>query len=96
MSSAPQKVRLTVSVSKATDREVRALLGGHAKKGELSKFVEQAVQMQLFRVAVDDIKQRNAAIDAKKLQAEIDRAVREVRSERNMVPRRKKPSAAVA
>jgi hypothetical protein len=91
MASATAKVRLTVSVSKSTDRDVRALLGARKiRRGELSKFVEEAVQRQLLRAMVDDIQRRNAKLDSTQLQADVDRAVREVRVESKRLTRRKK------
>ena len=93
MAPAAAKVRMTVSVSKATSRDVRALLGARKmRKGELSKFVEEAVQRQLLRLMVDDIQRRNAKVDGSQLQADINRAVREVRAESRRLPRRKKNS----
>jgi hypothetical protein len=95
MASAKTKVRLTVRVSKTTNRDVRALLGARKmRRGELSKFVEEAVQRQLFRVMVDDIQSRNAHVDQGQLQADVDRAVREVRAESKSLPRRKKSGGA--
>jgi hypothetical protein len=64
------------------------------RRGELSKFVEEAVQRQLFRVIVDDIQRRNAQVDKGQLEADIDRAVREVRAESKLLPRRKKSGRA--
>ena len=93
MAPAAAKVRMTVSVSKATSRDVRALLGARKmRKGELSKFIEEAVQRQLLRLMVDDIQRRNAKVDRSQLQADIDRAVKEVRTEGRRLPRRKKNS----
>jgi hypothetical protein len=54
------------------------------RRGELSKFVEEAVQRQLFRVMVDDIQRRNAQVDKGQLQADIDRAAKEVRAKSKM------------
>ena len=83
-----------VTVSKTTDRDVRALLKARQmRRGELSRFVEQAMQVQLFRLMVDDIKERNAKLDPKKLQSEIDQAVREVKAEGRSVSQRKKMNA---
>jgi Ribbon-helix-helix domain len=91
--AAAAKVRLTVSVSKTMSRDVRALLGGRKmRRGELSKFVEEAVRRQLFRVMVDDIHRCNAKIDTMQLQADIDRAVKEVRGESKPLSRRKRSS----
>ena len=52
------------------------------KKGDLSKFIEEAVRWRLFHRSVQDIKARNAGSDPDELQAVIDEAVREVRAER--------------
>jgi hypothetical protein len=52
------------------------------KKGDLSKFIEQAVRAHVFHCAVEDIKARNAGTNPDELQALIDAAVREVRGER--------------
>jgi hypothetical protein len=52
------------------------------KKGDLSKFIEQAVRAHLFHPSVQDIKARNAGTDPNEMQALIDHAVREVRVER--------------
>ena len=93
MAPAAAKVRMTVSVSKTTSRDVRAVLGARKmRKGELSKFVEEAVQRQVLRLMVDDIQRRNAKLDRSQLQADIDRAVKEVRAEDKRLPRRKKNS----
>ena len=52
------------------------------KKGDLSKFIEEAVRWRVFHYTVQDIKARNADTDPEELQALIDDAVREVRAER--------------
>jgi hypothetical protein len=52
------------------------------KKGDLSKFIEQAVRAHVFHRTVQDIKARNADTDPDELQVLIDDAVREVRTER--------------
>ncbi|HTF65131.1 MAG TPA: ribbon-helix-helix domain-containing protein [Edaphobacter sp.] len=73
-------VRWTIKVSKDTDLSLLAFLGSKGmKKGDLSKFVEEAVQAQVFHRTVQDIKARNADTDPDELQAIIDGAVREVR-----------------
>jgi len=54
------------------------------KKGDLSKFIEEAVRWRIFSRTVKDIKSRNASADTDELQAIIDRAVREVRSDRRV------------
>jgi hypothetical protein len=52
------------------------------KKGDLSKFIEQAVRAHVFHRTVQDIKARNADTDPDELQVLIDDAVREVHTER--------------
>ena len=49
------------------------------KKGDLSKFIEQAVRAEVFHRRIEDIKLRNTGTEPAKLQEEIDDAVRSVR-----------------
>ena len=78
-----EAVRWNIKVSKETDLTLRTFLGSHGmKKGDLSKFIEQAVRAHVFHRTVQDIKARNADTDPDELQALIDDAVREVRAER--------------
>lgn len=42
------------------------------KKGELSKFIDQAVRANVFHRTIQDIKERNADTDPDELQAPID------------------------
>jgi hypothetical protein len=54
-----------------------------SKKGDLSKFVDQAVRQSLFLETVDGMKSRNAETPADLIEAAIDEAVawaRETRS----------------
>ena len=76
MASKAQRVQLRVTVSKSTVRDIRALLGAKSKKrGELSRFVEQALNERVFRLTVWAIKERTARIAPEKLEAMIDEAV---------------------
>ena len=78
-----EAVRWNIKVSKETDLTLRTFLGSHGmKKGDLSKFIEQAVRAHVFHRAVQDIKARNAGTDPDEMQALIDDAVREVRAQR--------------
>jgi hypothetical protein len=75
-------VRWNVKVSKDTDVSLRTYLGARGmKKGDLSKFVEQAVLKQVFHRTIEDIHSRNRHTDPAVIEAEIDAAVREVRTE---------------
>jgi hypothetical protein len=76
-------VRWNIKVSKETDLTLRTFLGAQGmKKGDLSKFIEEAVRWHVFHWTVQDIKERNADTDPDELQALIDNTVREVRAER--------------
>lgn len=81
--SQEQLVRWTVKVSKETDLSLRTYLGSLGmKKGDLSKFIEEAVRWRVFHHTVHDIKARNAKVDPGEVQAMVDEALREVRTER--------------
>ena len=78
-----EAVRWNIKVSKETDLTLRTFLGSQgAKKGDLSKFIEEAVRWRVFHRTVQDIKARNADTDPDELQGIIDDAVREVRDDR--------------
>jgi Ribbon-helix-helix domain len=80
-----EAVRWNIKVSKKTDLTLRTYLGSQGmKKGDLSKFIEEAVRWRVFHRTVQDIKAQNADIDPDELQGLIDDAVREVRAERRL------------
>ena len=86
-----EAVRWNIKVSKETDLKLRTFLGSQGmKKGDLSKFIEEAVRWRVFQRTVQDIKARNAESDPHELQAIVDGAVRGVRAER----RKRKPRKA--
>ena len=75
-------IRWTVKVSPETDRSLRSYLGQHGmKKGDLSKFIERAVQKEILTQTAAEVKQRNADLTGDELQALIDEAVAAVRKE---------------
>ena len=77
-----ENVRWTVKVSPETDRSLRSYLGQHGmKKGDLSKFIERAVQREILSQTAAEVKQRNIDLDAVEMQALIDEAVAAVRKE---------------
>ena len=76
-------VRWNIKVSKDTDLTLRTYLGAQGgKKGDLSKFIEEAVRWHVFHRTIQDIRERNADTDPDELQRIIDEAVSEVRAER--------------
>ena len=77
-----ETTRMTVTFSRETDLALRAFLGAQGmRKGDLSKFIEDAVRWRMFDRAVQGVKARNADINADDLQAAIDEACSSVRSE---------------
>ena len=77
-----ETIRWTVKVSPETDKSLRSFLGQHGmKKGDLSKFIERAVQKEILTQTAADVKQRNADLAHDQLQALIDEAVTAVRGE---------------
>jgi hypothetical protein len=86
-----EAVRWSVKVSKQTDLTLRTFLGAQgAKKGDLSKFIEEAVRWHVFNRTVQDIRERNADTDPEELQRIIDESVTAVRAERRPAERRGK------
>jgi hypothetical protein len=78
-----EAVRWNIKVSKEIDLSLRTYLGARGmKKGDLSKFIEDAVRWRIFHRTIQEIKSRNAAAEPDELQALIDGAVREARAER--------------
>ena len=66
-------VRWTVKVSRETDTALRSYLAQRGmKKGDISKFVEEAVRWRVLDRVVSEVKARNAGVPARKIQAAID------------------------
>jgi len=78
-----ETIRWNIKVSKETDQALRTLLGSKGiKRVGRSKFIEDAVRIQVFHQTVREIKARNTDTDPEGLQAIIDEAVQEVRAEK--------------
>jgi hypothetical protein len=76
-------VRWSLKISKDTDLSLRTYLGTQGmKKGDLSKFVEDAVNRRVLQCTIQDIWERNADADPDEVQRIVDEAVSEVRAER--------------
>ena len=79
LSTAPP-ARWSLSISPETDASLREYLGAQGmKKGDLSRFVEEAVRWRMMDVTVQAIKLRNADQSDVDLQALIDKALDAVR-----------------
>jgi Ribbon-helix-helix domain len=76
-------VRWSVKVSKSTDTSLRSHLARKGlKKGDLSKFIEEAVRWRVFQQAAEDVKARNANVSQEEIEAAIDEALTAIRAER--------------
>jgi hypothetical protein len=75
-------VRWTLTISKDTDITLRTFLARSGlKKGDLSKFVEDAVQWRLMRLNIAEVRTRNAHLRPEEIEAAVDQALNEVRAE---------------
>ena len=78
-----EAVRWNIKVSKETDLSLRTFLGSKGmKKGDLSKFIEEAVRRRVLQCTIQDIRARNADADPDEIQRIVDESVSEVRAER--------------
>ena len=69
-------VRWSIVVRDEVDKALRAYLGRRGtKKGDLSQFVEEAVQARLFELTVQDVKQSNREYSQDEILEAIDEAL---------------------
>ncbi len=79
----PTPVRWSLKVSAETDVDLRTYLAQHGmRKGDLSKFVEEAVRRDILLRTMNDVAAQNAAASPDTIEADIATALRESRSER--------------
>ena len=75
--------RWNLSIPDDTDRTVRTFLARSGlKKGDLSKFVDEAVRRRVFELTVQQVKERNATADQDQVAQLIDEAVSWARADR--------------
>lgn len=69
--------RWSLVVSAETDRTLRQFLAaqGGGRKGDLSRFVEEAVQARILELAVRQAKSRNAGQSAEAVQNAVEEAL---------------------
>jgi len=83
-------IRWTVKVSRDTDIALRSYLAQRGlRKGELSKFVERAVRKEVLAQTAAALKARNRDVPYARLQAIIDEALAQIRSESGSRRRRR-------
>ena len=79
--SEPETTRLTITWSKEADHALRSFLGAQGmKKGDLSKFIEEAVRWRIFHQTVREAREAFADVSPDKLQKMIDEVVEDVRA----------------
>ena len=72
----PDLTRLTISWTKETDLELRSYLGSQGmKKGDLSKFIEEAVKWRVFDQTLAEVRDKFADMRPEELEAVIGEAV---------------------
>jgi hypothetical protein len=71
------QTRWNVVVSKDTDDSLRQFLAsqGRGRKGELSRFVEEAVRARIFEAEVAQAKAKNRGRPLKEIQQAVDEAL---------------------
>ena len=81
---AAAQTRWNLVVPSKLDKSLRQFLAleGRAKKGELSRFVEEAVSKRIFELAAQAAKEQNANVDPEELDAAIDEALAWARAKR--------------
>jgi hypothetical protein len=69
--------RWNLIVSRATDDALRQFLAsqGRGRKGELSRFVEEAVRARIFELTAEQVKQQNAHLSAEAIGEIVDEAL---------------------
>ena len=78
-----ETTRLTITWSKGVDLALRAYLGAQGmKKGDISKFIEEAVRWRILQQTVQETREAFADIPPDELQKMIDEAVDEIRARR--------------
>ncbi len=70
-------VRWNLVVSKQTDQSLRQFLanGGGGKKGDLSRFVEEAVKKHIFDSALRAVHEHNANVPAEEIEAAVEESL---------------------
>jgi hypothetical protein len=72
-----ETTRWNVAVSTSTDRSLRMFLAsqGGGRKGDLSRFIEEAVRAHILELTAEQAKAANADINEPDLTAMVDEAI---------------------
>jgi post-segregation antitoxin (ccd killing protein) len=72
--------RWSIKVSRETDVALRTLLASRGgRKGDLSRFVEEAVNREVLRATVREVQARNADADPAEIQQLVDDELEDIR-----------------
>jgi Ribbon-helix-helix domain len=73
----PAQARWNLVVSQDTDNDLRQFLAsqGRARKGELSRFVEEAVRARIFEAEAAHAKEKNRGRSLEEIQQAVDEAL---------------------
>jgi len=75
-----ETARWSLKVSRDTDVALRTLLARRGgRKGDLSRFVEDAVDREVLREAMNEVHERNAGLDPDELERLIEEELESVR-----------------
>ena len=81
--------RWNLTVSQDTDVALRTLLATRGgRKGDLSRFVEEAVNREVLRQMIADVRSSNAALDDAEITRIVDEEVAETRATSSLYARR--------
>ena len=70
------RVRWSVTVPESTDQALRSYLAGTGvKRGDISHFVDTAVQLYLSDLVIENVKNRNRRYNQDEILAAIDEAI---------------------
>lgn len=71
-----QTIRWNIAVSQDTDQALRMFLANQGgRKGDLSRFVEEAVRTHILELTIEQAKAANANINENDLSAIVDEAI---------------------
>lgn len=78
-----ETVRWNIAVSSETDQSLRMFLvgRGRGRKGDLSRFIEEAVRSRIFELTAEQVKSANADISEDELAAMVDEALEQYKIE---------------
>lgn len=80
--------RWSLKISRETDVALRTLLATRGgRKGDLSRFVEEAVNREVLREMIRDIQARNADADPAEIERLVDEELGDMRAALRTTPR---------